>query len=86
MSISISELESQIFDKEEVRVIIRANKDQTVERYPYSRKASVTTSVTDLIENRIKPLVGNAEVVVVNGEGLHPHGRTKVETVRNSYV
>jgi len=84
--ISVSELERKIFEREEVRVIIRKSKEDKVSNYPYERKASVTTSITDLIDNRIKPLIGNAEVIVVNGEGLQPHGRTKVETVRNSYA
>ena len=86
MKVSVSELEQEIFELEEVRVIIRQKRDTQVSKYDYKRKASISTSVTDLIETRIKPLVGGADVVVVNGQGLQPHGRTKVETVRNSYA
>ncbi len=86
MRVSVSELEQKIFELEEVRVVIRKKREGQVANYDYKRKASATTSVTDLIETRIKPLIGDADVVVVNGQGLQPHGRTKVETVRNSYV
>ncbi len=86
MRVSVSELEQKIFELEEVRVVIRKKREGQVSNYDYKRKASATTSVTDLIETRIKPLIGDADVVVVNGQGLQPHGRTKVETVRNSYV
>lgn len=86
MEISVSELERKIFELEEIRVIIRQGKESKVPNYPYERKASITTSITDLIDTRIRPLIGDAEVVTINGEGLQPHGRTKVETVRNSYA
>ena len=86
MKITVAELERKIFELEEIRVIIRKNKDDEVSNYRYERKASMTSSITDLIDNRIKPLIRGAEVIVINGEGLQPHGRTKVETVRNSYA
>lgn len=86
MRVSVSDLEQKIFELEEVRVVIRQKKDGQVPNYNYKRKASATTSITDLIETRIKPIIGDADVVVINGQGLQPHGRTKVETVRNSYA
>ena len=86
MKVSVLELEQKIFELEELRVVIRQKRETQVPKYDYKRKASISTSVTDLIETRIKPLVGDADVVVVNGQGLQPHGRTKVETVRNSYA
>jgi hypothetical protein len=86
MEITVAELERKIFELEEVRVVIRKKKEDKVSNYRYERKASMTSSITDLIDNRIKPLIGDAEVIVINGEGLQPHGRTKVETVRNSYA
>lgn len=86
MEVSVSEFERQVFDKEEIRIVVRSQKEGRVSRYPYERKASLATTITDLLDNRIKPLICGAEVIVINGEGLQPHGRTKVETVRSSYA
>ncbi|MGE4519539.1 MAG: hypothetical protein AB7E04_08540 [Desulfobacteraceae bacterium] len=82
---STSDLEQQIFEREEIRVIIRQAKNSPVKEYPYERKSSSSTSITDLVSKRIQPLVGDSEITVINGQGLQPHGRTNVETVRNSY-
>ena len=81
-----SELERQIFEVEEVRVIIRAPRSSTFPPYPYQRKSSSSTSVSDWLEQRIKPLLGEIQVDVIKGDGNCPHGRTNMETLRNSYA
>lgn len=81
-----SELERQIFEVEEVRVIIRAPRSRIFPPYYYQRKSSSSTSVSDWLESRIKPLLGDVQVDVIKGDGTTPHGRTNMETLRNSYA
>ncbi|MHB1621156.1 MAG: hypothetical protein ACYCTY_14470 [Sulfuricella sp.] len=83
--ISVLELEEKILEKEEVVVKIRAPAGAEVDDYTYDRKAAGTTTVTDWIEGRIRPLVGKYETVVINGGYTTPHGRTKLSTLRSSY-
>lgn len=84
--ISARELEQQILDKDEIRVVIRAPKDEKFDKYEFSRRASGNSSVNDWKENRIKPLIGDREVEIIDGNGGTPHGKTKIEKIRNSYV
>jgi hypothetical protein len=83
--VSISELERQIFEKEEIRVTVRDGSGALVDPYPYERKEADSTSLSKWLERRVQPLVGNREIVVSNGQGIQPHGRTQVEKVRASY-
>lgn len=84
--ISTTDLERQIFEKEEIKVVIRAAKNTMFNEYAYDRKASTSTSITDWYNTRLKPIIGDDyDADVIDGYGTNPHGRTKIETVRNSY-
>ena len=83
--VSTTELERQIFEKEEIKVVIRATREETFPSYPYQRKMSQNATVTEWMDSRLKPLLGNTEFEIVRGDGNSPHGRSKMETVRNSY-
>jgi hypothetical protein len=86
-TITTSELERKIYELEEVRVIIRAGKNDQVQDYDYSRKAATNTSISEWLNTRVRPLLPNGvEVDVIDGSGSNPHGRTNIENVRNSYV
>jgi hypothetical protein len=84
--ISATELERQIFELEEIRVVIRSNKATQYSNYNYSRKAASNTSITDWHLTRLKPIIGEDEATIIDGNGNIPHGRTNIETVRNSYI
>ena len=85
--ISASDLERQIFEKEEIRVVIRAPKNTMFDEYGYDRKAAVNTSITDWYATRLKPLLGvYYDADIIDGYGTNPHGRTQIEKVRNSYA
>lgn len=84
--VSASEFERQVFEVDEVRIVTRCRRDQQLPEYPYERKAATTTSLTEWLNTRIKPLVGDVEVDVIDGTGVAPHGRTNIENVRNGYV
>lgn len=85
MDVPASELERQIVQFEEIKVVIRCQRSQMFPQYPYQRKAAGNTSVSEWIETRIKPLIGSFEVDVIKGDGNAPHGRTLLDTVRDSY-
>lgn len=80
-----SEIEQAVFDLEEVRIVIRASVREHLGDFDYDRKAAGNSSVTDWLDQRIRPLIGAFTVVVVDGTGALPHGRTKMETLRASY-
>ncbi|WP_323142361.1 hypothetical protein [Massilia phyllosphaerae] len=83
--ISVREFEQKVLEREEVVLIVRAAASETVYDYDYARKAAGTTSVSDWLEQRIKPCLEGKEFMIVSGDHSHPHGRTKLETLRNSY-
>lgn len=84
-SVSASELERQIFEKEEIKVVIRAPRSKMFKPYDFQRKAASNTSISEWLETRIKPLLENCEIEIIKGDGSSPHGRTNVENVRSSY-
>ena len=83
---TVRELEEKIFDLEEVVVKIRAPLNAEVNDYGYERKASASTSLTDWLENRVRPLVKDYEIAIIGGNYTTPHGRTKLGTLRESYA
>ena len=83
--VTVRELEAKILEREEIVVTIRASASAMVGDYPYERKAAGSTSVTDYIEGRLRPSIGNHEFVIINGDHTTPHGRTKLSTLRDSY-
>lgn len=85
--VSATDLERQIYEKEEIRVVIRAPKNSTFDEYGYNRKAAINTSITDWYNTRLKPILGeNIEADIIDGTGAIPHGRTQIEKVRKSYA
>jgi hypothetical protein len=80
-----AEIEHAVFELEEVRIVIRAPVREGLSDFDYDRKAAGNTSITDWLDQRIKPLIGQHQVVVVDGTGALPHGRTKMDRLRDSY-
>ncbi|WP_375428141.1 hypothetical protein [uncultured Sphingomonas sp.] len=79
-------LEQKIFELEGVRVIVRASGDEKVGKYDYQRCATGTMTLADWLKKRVYPLTGDLDVVVVNGRGEMPHGKTHMNTLRDSYA
>ncbi|KMO39292.1 hypothetical protein VQ02_10140 [Methylobacterium variabile] len=80
------ELEQTILDLEEVRIVVRAPLNVQLGDYNYSRKAAGTASIAEWIEQRVAPIVGDYPVAVVDGSGISPNRRTKMATIRGTYV
>lgn len=83
--VSASELERQIFEKEEIKVVIRAPRSQMFNSYDFQRKSASNTSISEWLETRIKPLLEDSEIEIIKGDCSSPHGRTNIENVRSSY-
>lgn len=84
--VTATDLERQIFELEEIRVVIRSKKNTEFDAYEYSRKAATNTSITEWYNTRLKPLLGDCDADIIDGNGNNPHGRTNIENVRNSYI
>lgn len=83
--VSVAEFEAKVLEKEEIVIKVRAPAGTMVQDYDYSRKASGAQSTTDWLEVRIKPCIEGHEITIIDGDYSTPHGRTKLETLRNSY-
>lgn len=83
--ITVAEFEDKVWTLEGVRIIIRAPQSDMVNDYIYARKYISSSSVTDWINGRIKPLLNGKDFYIVDGSGTRPHGRTNMENLRNSY-
>ena len=86
-TISVREFEKKVRELEEVSITVLAPSSTRVDDYEYQKKAAAGTSITDWVDTRIKPLLGDVEFSVINAEYVAetPHGRTKMETLRKSY-
>lgn len=85
--VSATDLERQIYEKEEIRVVIRSQKNSMFDEYGYDRKAAANTSMMDWYNTRLKPILGEKiDAEIIDGTGSNPHGRTQIEKVRNSYA
>ena len=81
-----ADLEQAVFDLEEVRIVVRARPNTELGDLQYDRKAAGNTSITEWLEQRIYPLTDDYYVVVIDGSGALPHGRTRMERLRSSYA
>lgn len=79
------EIEQAVFELDEVRIVIRADTDTPMGSYKYARKAAENASITEWLDQRIRPIVNGKGVVVIDGNGNVPHGRTRLSTLRSSY-
>lgn len=79
------EIEEAVLNVEEVRIVIRAPRRTQLGDYEYTRMAAGNSSIKSWLDLRIVPLLNGHEVVVVNGEGITPHGQMSMLRLRRSY-
>lgn len=85
MPTTVAQLEQEVYELEEVRIVVRAPKNTVVGDFVHVRKAPGNSTVTEWQNNRIKPLLNGYEVVVIDGDGHTARGSNKMETLRRSY-
>ena len=81
----VGEFEQAVLELEGIVVRIRAARNEEVEAYDYQRKAGGETSVTEWLETRIHPKLGNRGISVIDGNHQEPHGRTRLRILRETY-
>lgn len=77
------EFEDKFWDVEGIVIVLRCPEDTEVSDYTYERAASGNTTLSELRRGRLSAL--EVPYVIHNGEAEEPNGRTKLETIRNSY-
>lgn len=82
---TVQEFEDKVWQQDQVRVVVRASSGQEVSEYEYTNAAQANWSVTKFLQQRIQPHIGDLEVIVLEGDGEEPHGRTLLSSIRNSY-
>ena len=85
MTMTLSQFEELVWAKEGIRICVRAPRHLAVERYDRPYRARAKKTIHWFIENRIRPLVGDHDVFIVDGAGEVVPGQTLIETVRASY-
>ena len=83
----VDEFEKKVLDLEEIVIRIRAPGEAEVDKYDYERQASGGTSVTNWLQTRINPRLEKYEYEysIIDGNFQHPHGRTSLQRLRESY-
>jgi len=82
---NVRDFEDKVWEKEGIRVVVRAPSADNVQDYKYNNSGQGGWRITQLLEKRIQPKVGEYEVMVIEGNGEEPHGRTILRTLRDSY-
>ena len=82
---NVAEFEQAIFEREEVRLLVRAPTSTQLGDYSYVKCSPATTSVTEWLNQRVYPRVGSHQVAVLDGHGGFVHGRTRMSTLRETY-
>jgi hypothetical protein len=85
MAMTPEELEQAVFDRDEVRIVVRARRGTQLGDYNYARKAAGAATLAHWLGQRVTPLLAGHEVVVIDGWGTRPNGRTKLINLRASY-
>ena len=90
---TIKAIESKIARVEgfRVKVLYETGKDVRSDRaslpgYPYERMLKNSANVKDWIETRFKATYPGFDVLVLDEGGRRVHGRTKLSTVRDTYL
>ena len=82
-----AEIEYAVSTLELIRVVIRRKRNERIyeKNYDFERKASNNSSIGDWIETRLKPIIGDDEVEVIDGYGAIIPLHTKMQKLRESY-
>jgi len=81
----VQELEDKVWTQDGIRIVVRAASTEEVGQYAHKYAAISNWSVTEFLAKRINPLLGGKEVVVLEGNGEQPHGRSLLSSIRQSY-
>lgn len=83
--LTVAEFEEKIWEIDGIRIVIRMQESAQVDDYGYKNAATANWSTTKWLERRVTPCLRGHEVVVIDGSGGVPHGRTLIQNVKNTY-
>jgi len=81
----VREFEKAIWQKEQIRIVIRTHEETEVNDYDYVNKAPSNMRLDEFFERRIDPYTGEKEVVGIKGDGEIARSNTTLRTLRASY-
>jgi hypothetical protein len=81
----LADFEQQVWDVENIRIVVRADENDEVRDYNYKKSATETWTTKEFLNNRIGPRVGSKKVVVIRGDGKKTRGGVKLHNLRASY-
>jgi hypothetical protein len=79
------EFEQAVWHIDHLRLVIRASRDGEVADFTQVNGAAAKTSLTEYLKTRIEPRINGSQYIVIDGNGETPHGKTSMETLRQSY-
>jgi len=82
---TVQEIENKVWEQDGNRIIVRDRSSATVGKYVHRNTAQGRWRITESLNSRIGRLVKDREVVVLDGKGKMPNGRTLLKTIRQSY-
>jgi len=81
----LADFEQQVWDVENIRIVVRADENDEVKAYNLKRAADETWTTNKFLKNRIEPRVGSKKVVVIRGDGQKSRGGVKLRNLRATY-
>jgi hypothetical protein len=81
----LADFEQQVWEVENIRIVVRADENDEVKAYNLKRAADESWTTKEFLNNRIEPRVGSKKVVVIRGDGQKSHGAVKLRNLRASY-
>ena len=81
----LADFEQQVWEVENIRIVVRADENDEVKDYNYKRSATETWTTNEFLKNRIEPRVGSKKVVVIRGDGQKTRGGVKLRNLRATY-
>ena len=85
--VTAREFERQVLEIEEVSIVLRCDPETPVDSYDYVRKAAGSTTISEFLQTRIIPRLGDIKYEIISSDSVPatPHGRTKLDTHRESF-
>lgn len=71
---------------EGIVIALWTGENTLVDDYDYQRQAANNISISDWIEGRIRPKIGDIAVRIVDGRHASPHRGQRLDTLRKSYL
>ena len=84
--VPVAVFESQVEEIEGITIVVRESSSTMVDSYKYKRQCPNDNTVLEWLNTRIKPILGDIEVKIIDGEHESPRRSSKrLSTLRDSY-